>query len=117
MKTIEIISIPVTDQERSKAFYQQLGFDVRIEAPFGKGQQWIQLGFPGQDASITLVNWFDEMPAGCIRGFIVKTDDLEKELADLAAKGIESASIDNTPWGRFSSVKDPDGNVISLHQS
>jgi len=117
MKTIEIISIPVTDQARAKEFYQKLGFELRIEAPFGKDQQWIQMGLPGQDASITLVNWFPQMPAGTIIGLIIKTEDINADIKDLNVKGIEVSTIDNTPWGKFASVKDPDGNTLSLHES
>ncbi|HVW98804.1 MAG TPA: VOC family protein [Mucilaginibacter sp.] len=116
MRTIEIISIPVTDQKIAKEFYQKMGFEVRIESPFGNGQQWIQMGFPGQDVSITLVNWFPEMPAGCITGFIIKTADIAADIKDLAGKGIGFSKIDDTPWGRFASAKDTDGNTITLHQ-
>jgi hypothetical protein len=58
MKAIEIISIPVTDQERSKEFYKRLGFNVLIEAPFEKDSKWVQMGLPGDGPSITLVTWF-----------------------------------------------------------
>lgn len=116
MKKIEVISIPVTDQERSKLFYQQLGMVILAEAPFAEGQRWVQLGFPGQDASVTLVTWFPKMPAGCIQGLVIKTDDLEKDIADLTAKGVTIGDVEQTPWGKFLSVKDPDGNALSLHQ-
>ena len=116
MKTIEIISIPVTNQEKSKQFYEDLGFALIAEAPFGNGQTWIQLGFPGHDASITLVTWFPNMPPGCQQGFVIKTDSLEKDIEELTAKGISVGKIDETPWGRFVNVKDPDGNTVSFHQ-
>ncbi|ASU35584.1 VOC family protein [Mucilaginibacter xinganensis] len=117
MKAIEIISIPVTDQARAKAFYKKLGFEVIVEAPFGNGQQWVQMGFPGQDTSITLVNWFPEMPAGCVQGFIIKTENIEDDVKELTEKGISVGKIDSTPWGRFLPVKDPDGNTWSFHES
>lgn len=117
MKTIEIISIPVTEQERSKEFYQKLGFSVLIEAPFGNGQQWVQLGLPGDGPSITLVTWFPNMPPGSVNGFVIKTADVEKDIEDFTAQGIEAGKIDHTPWGKFLSVKDPDGNTISFHQA
>jgi predicted enzyme related to lactoylglutathione lyase len=117
MKTIEIISIPVTDQGRSKEFYQKLGFNILIEAPFDKGQQWVQLGLPGDGPSITLVTWFPNMPPGSISGFVIKTADVEKDTEEFTAKGIEVGKIDNTPWGKFLSIKDPDGNTISFHQA
>jgi catechol 2,3-dioxygenase-like lactoylglutathione lyase family enzyme len=117
MKSIEIISIPVSDQQRSKEFYENLGFTLIAEAPFGSGQQWIQLGFPGHDASITLVTWFPNMKPGCINGLVIKTDSLEQDMEEFTSKGIEIGKIDNTPWGKFLSVKDPDGNVLSFHQA
>ena len=116
MKTIEIISIPVTNQERSKQFYEDLGFTLIVEAPFANDQKWVQLGFPGHEASITLVTWFPNMPPGCQQGFVVKTDSLDQDVEELSAKGITVGKIDETPWGRFAAVKDPDGNTVSFHQ-
>jgi catechol 2,3-dioxygenase-like lactoylglutathione lyase family enzyme len=116
MKAIEIISIPVTDQARAKTFYLNLGFELIVEAPFEGGQQWVQLGFPGSAVSITLVTWFDNMPAGCINGLVIKTDNLANEIQELSARGISAGKIDQTPWGKFASVIDPDGNRLSLHE-
>lgn len=116
MKSIEIISIPVTDQARSKDFYLQLGFKVLVEAPFQGGQKWIQMGLSDNTVSITLVTWFDNMPPGCINGLVIKTDDLEKDIRELTANGISVGTIDNTPWGQFAAIIDPDGNRLSLHQ-
>lgn len=73
------------------------------------------MAFPGSPVSITLVNWFPEMPAGSVRGFVIKTDDLDKEIEELKAKGLEVGDAEKTPWGRFATVKDPDGNALSLH--
>jgi predicted enzyme related to lactoylglutathione lyase len=116
MKSIEIISIPVTDQEKAKTFYLQLGFQVIIESTFEGDKKWIQLGFPGSSTGITLVNWFDNMPAGCINGLVIKTDDLVKDIAALNDQGIKVGKIDETPWGKFAAVADPDGNRLSLHE-
>jgi len=63
-----------------------------------------------------LVNWFSNMPAGCINGFVIKTNNVEDDAVELTKKGIEVGKIDNTPWGKFLSVKDPDGNTLSLHE-
>ncbi|GAA4086288.1 VOC family protein [Mucilaginibacter panaciglaebae] len=117
MKAIEIISIPVTDQARAKAFYLQLGFELITEAPFEGGNQWIQLGFPGSSVSITLVTWFENMPAGCINGLVIQTDDIARDIEELTAKGISVGKVDQTPWGKFAAVIDPDGNRLSLHQA
>jgi predicted enzyme related to lactoylglutathione lyase len=116
MKSIEIISIPVTDQARAKAFYLQLDFQIIIESIFEGDKKWIQMGLPGSDVAITLVNWFENMPAGCINGLVIKTDDLATDLAELAGRGIKVGKIDETPWGKFATVIDPDGNRLSLHE-
>jgi len=115
MKSIEIISIPVTDQEIAKQFYLKLGFKIIVEAPMGESK-WVQMGFEGQGVSITLVNWFPNMPAGCIDGLVIKVDDIAHEVAELNKQDIETGKIDETPWGKFAKIVDPDGNAISFHQ-
>lgn len=117
MKSLEIISIPVTNQQRAKQFYIDLGFTVIVEAPFEGDKTWIQLGLPGNTGlSLTLVTWFDNMPPGCINGLVIKTDNLEQDKQALSDKGISTDNIDQTPWGKFMSVTDPDGNRLSLHE-
>jgi len=107
MKTAEIIMIPVADQQKAKEFYLQLGFHVIMEAPSDHGETWIQLGLPGQGTTISLASF---------QGIIFETGDIEKEAAELKAKGISVGEINNTPWGRFAWLKDLDGNKLCLHQ-
>jgi predicted enzyme related to lactoylglutathione lyase len=129
MKAIEVISIPVSSQEKSKEFYLNLGFQVLIEASMGNGQSWVQLGLSNQSTSISLVSWWPykevEMRPGSFQGLILETEDIEKEVRQLKTKGIEvskipghkqTSDIDDTPWGKFAHFKDPDGNGFSLHQ-
>lgn len=118
LTNIEIISIPVTDQDRSKAFYSEiLGFKLLHDAEFAEGMRWVHLT-PSDEAqtSITLVHWFDAMPAGSCQGLILLTEDLEEAHAELTAKGLEMEAIQEQPWGKFAGFKDPDGNGWSLRQ-
>jgi catechol 2,3-dioxygenase-like lactoylglutathione lyase family enzyme len=107
MKAIEIVMIPVSDQQKAKAFYLELGFEIIMEAPAEHGETWIQMGLPKQPASIALMSF---------HGIIFETNNIEKEVAALQAKGIKVGEIDNKPWGKFAWVKDPDGNGLCLHQ-
>jgi predicted enzyme related to lactoylglutathione lyase len=116
MTTIEVISIPVKNQQVSKQFYLSIGFQLLIENDMGNGSTWIQLGLPGQVTTITLVNWFPNMQPGSMQGLVVKSEDIEKEVAELKVKGIDVKPIDNTPWGKFASFSDPDGNGLTLRQ-
>jgi predicted enzyme related to lactoylglutathione lyase len=117
MKTIELISVPVTDQQKAKEFYMRMGLTLVTEAPFGKDQQWIQLSFPAGGAMITLVTWFPGMPAGCLQGITIACDDIETEVEKLNSNGITTGRIDHTPWGKFAPVSDPDGNTWNLHEN
>ncbi|HXS37853.1 MAG TPA: VOC family protein [Flavipsychrobacter sp.] len=107
MKTIEIIMIPVSDQQKAKEFYMKLGFQVIVEAPLGDGETWLQMGLPNQTTSISLSKYANVM---------FETDDIKKEVEELRSKGIEIDRIDNTPWGKFAPFKDADGNGLTLHQ-
>src|SRR5215831_805258 len=131
MTIIEIISVPVTNQEKSKEFYLKLGFVVIAEIPLGNALKWLQLGVPGQSTSISLVSkWPYEqvsMAPGSLQGIILQTDDIQGEAKKLKELGIEfgvvradgfkSGEIDQTPWGEFTHFTDPDGNGLSWHQS
>lgn len=107
MKTVEVIMIPVADQQKAKEFYLKLGFVVIAEAPMGNGETWLQLGLPNHDTTISLSGF---------HGIIFETDNIEKEAAALKAKGIHVEKIDDTPWGKFAWMKDLDGNGLCLHQ-
>ena len=107
MENIEIIMIPVTDQQKAKEFYMKLGFQLIMEAPSDHGETWIQLGLPDQNIYISLAKF---------SGIILETKNIEKEIQDLNTKGISIGKIDDTPWGKFAWLKDLDGNGLCLHQ-
>ncbi|HMH22821.1 MAG TPA: VOC family protein [Puia sp.] len=121
MRSIEIISIPVADQERSKAFYMKLGFQLVAEAPMGNNQNWVQLGLPDQHTCISLVSWWPnkklEMTPGSLHGIMFDSDNIEEDTLKMRINGIETAKIDNTPWGKYTHFTDPDGNILILHQN
>ncbi|MEO6720078.1 MAG: VOC family protein [Ferruginibacter sp.] len=107
MNAVEIIMIPVSDQQKAKEFYLRLGFQVILEAPGAHGETWIQLGLPNQSTTISLAKF---------QGIICETNDIEKEIEELKSKDIEVGKIDDTPWGKFAWLKDLDGNSLCIHQ-
>lgn len=38
---IQLVVIPVNDQDRSLAFYEALGFERRNDTPWGDGYRWV----------------------------------------------------------------------------
>jgi catechol 2,3-dioxygenase-like lactoylglutathione lyase family enzyme len=119
IRRISVISIPVSDPDRAKAFYAEtLGFDVLSDSEFGDGRRWIQLAPEGSgNTSITLTTWFDDYPPGTVRGNLLEVRDLDDAKVELTHRGLEFPGDDmDTPWGRFADFADPDGNRWSLHE-
>jgi catechol 2,3-dioxygenase-like lactoylglutathione lyase family enzyme len=115
---ISLLSLPVSDQDRAVAFYVgTLGLELVADNHMGPAQRWVQVAPKGATTSITLVTWFDTMPAGSLKGLVLETDDLDAEVASLRAKGVEPTEPEDAPWGRFVTVADPDGNGIVVQQT
>lgn len=115
---IDIVSVPVSDQEESKDFYENvLGFEVIRDNPMPPDRRWIQLAPPGSETSITLVTWFDNMPPGSFQGAVLDTDDIESSHETLESRGLDISEIEDAPWGRYATFTDPDGNGWVLQQA
>ncbi len=118
LTSFEIISIPVSDPQASKAFYQDtLGFDLIREEPMGPEMTWIQLAPKGCATTIALVTWFEAMKPGGVQGLMFNSDDLDADHAALTAKRVAISEIGSQPWGRFATFSDPDGNGLILRQA
>jgi catechol 2,3-dioxygenase-like lactoylglutathione lyase family enzyme len=119
LTNLSLVSVPVTDQDRAKRFYADtLGFSVDIDNSFGDGMRWVMLRPPGSGTAITLVTWFETMPAGSLKGSVLVCDDLEKTLGELTARGVSfnENEVQEAPWGRWKTFDDPDGNGWVLQQ-
>jgi catechol 2,3-dioxygenase-like lactoylglutathione lyase family enzyme len=115
--SIAIVSVPVTDQAKAKAFYTEtLGFSVVRDNPMGPEQRWVELAPSGGGVSITLVTWFDALKPGGQQGLVLTTRDIEARRAELATRGLAIGEVQTQPWGKFATFKDPDGNGWVLQQ-
>jgi predicted enzyme related to lactoylglutathione lyase len=119
MQFVSVVSVPVSDQERAKRFYvEQLGLEVVAEASFGDEMHWIQVGIAGAQTSLTLVNWFDEMPPGSLRGLVIDCESLHHDYRTLVERGVPFIGPpEPQSGGIFAFLTDPDGNRISLRQA
>jgi catechol 2,3-dioxygenase-like lactoylglutathione lyase family enzyme len=118
LTAVRVVSVPVADQDRARDFYvERLGFELVADEAMGPDMRWVQVRPPGGEATLTLVTWFETMPAGSLRGMVLDTDDLEAEVARLTAAGV---TLDGAPeeaaWGRFVTLSDPDGNGLIVRQ-
>jgi len=117
-RRISIVSIPVSDPQVSREFYTELlGFEVLRDDSMGPDRRWIQLAPGTEGASITLVDWFEEMPPGCVQGLVLETRDLEADHRTLRERGLTISDVKEAPWGRYATFSDPDGNGWVLQES
>ena len=107
------IGVPVIDQDRSLAFYvEMLGFETRMDAPFGEGQRWIEVAPPGSATTIALAQARDGFPAGVDTGLRLSTEDAAADHAALRERGVDvDPEIIPYPVPMFT-FRDPDGNRL-----
>jgi len=118
VRSVAIVSVPVSDPDRAKDFYiDVLGLSVQEDEAMGESMRWLRLATPEGEATITLVTWFPTMPPGSLKGLLLRVDDLDAMVAHLADRGVATANgIETAPWGRYVQIDDPDGNGLVLQQ-
>lgn len=114
---VQVISVPVSDQDRAAAFYvDTLGLTLLADQQLAPDMRWVMVA-PPSGATLTLVTWFPTMPPGSLKGLVLETDNLEGDLVTLGGKGVTVSDVQSAPWGRFVTFDDPDGNGIVLQAS
>ncbi|MGH6653831.1 MAG: VOC family protein [Actinocrinis sp.] len=112
---IQVLSLPVSDQDRAKEFYVgTLGLKLVRDNPMGDGLRWVEVAPAGSPTGITLVTWFPTMPAGSCKGLVLQTSDVDGDIVRLREAGVTVDGPQEAPWGRFATLDDPDGNGIVL---
>ncbi len=114
---IPVVSVPVSDQDRSLSFYVDvLGFALIDDVPMGP-VRWVRVAPRGAQTSLTLVTWFPTMAPGALKGLVLETDQLNDDVAALRAKGLEVGEVEEASWGKYVEFDDPDGNGIVLREA
>jgi lactoylglutathione lyase len=114
----------ITDPERSRSFYEALGFEYRRDHPIVRDDELEAtnyfFGLPGQEEELELTFNHDgrTYEPGTAYGHIaLGVDDLDGTLARLAEQGIEPERPPYTVragGSRLCFVRDPDGYRIEL---
>jgi lactoylglutathione lyase len=114
----------VIDPEKSRAFYEALGMELRRESPIVRNGELEAtlyfLGFPGQDEELELTFNHDGSTYDLGTGYghvAIGVDDLDATLASLAEQGIDPEKPpyqvrEGGSWLCF--VRDPDGYRIEI---
>jgi catechol 2,3-dioxygenase-like lactoylglutathione lyase family enzyme len=114
---VRTVGVPVSDQERALDFYSgKLGFEKRLDVPFGDGNRWIEVAPPGAATTLSLLPAAGHTQIGIDTHIRLTTADAAADHADLESKGVDvGADVIPYPVPMFS-FRDPDGNTLYLVQ-
>jgi catechol 2,3-dioxygenase-like lactoylglutathione lyase family enzyme len=114
---IELIFVPVSDVDRAKDFYVNIGFNADHDQRVMDGLRFVQLTPPGSACSIAVGEGLGAtLEPGSLDVIQVVVPDADRALADLVAKGVDAEGVDEQAWGRFVTFRDPDGNRWTLQE-
>jgi catechol 2,3-dioxygenase-like lactoylglutathione lyase family enzyme len=124
---LENLIVPVTDIDRAKGFYAQLGWRLDDDVAPIEGIRFVQFTPPGSPASVTFGKGLPTGSPGAIQGTLV-VRDIEESHDGLVKLGIDVSDVWHGPpfpiaarqpgpdperasYGSFCSFTDPDANL------
>jgi catechol 2,3-dioxygenase-like lactoylglutathione lyase family enzyme len=124
---LEVQVIPVSDVDRSKQFYERLGWRLDDDVAPLDGLRIVQFTPPGSAASVTFGQGLTTAAPGSAEGGLI-VSDIETAHRELADRGVNASEVwhgppfppearqpgpdpDRTSYGSFFSFDDPDGNT------
>ena len=128
---LEVVVIPVSDVDRAKRFYGDLGW--RLDAEFAKGDDFriVQFTPPGSPCSIHFGKGVTTAAPGSAQGLFLVVSDIEEARAELRDRGVDvSKAFHAAPgeapqsgphptrhsYASFATFSDPDGNRWLLQE-
>ncbi len=127
---IEAITLPVSDVDRAKAFYEQAGWHLDVDTEPAPGIRVVQLTPPGSDCSITFGTGMPQSEPGSYRSTYLVVADIVPAHFELAEREIsvsdifhfgpegQTAGVDpkRADYGSYATFADPDGNTWLLQE-
>jgi catechol 2,3-dioxygenase-like lactoylglutathione lyase family enzyme len=116
---LELIPIPVSDVDRAKSFYEQVGFENVHDTQVTDIMRVVQLTPPGSSCAIvfgTGMGPITDMTPGSIKGLHLVVGDMASSHAALKERGIALSDIEDMGAVLYSYFGDPDGNMWALQQ-
>ena len=123
--TLELVVVPVSDIDRSKAFYSdQLGFSMDVDHSAGEDFRVVQLSPPGSACSIALMKNQPTEPGG-LHGLHLCVEDIGAARTQLVERGVDASDFfhfgeagqqpgldpERRSYATFLTFHDPDGNT------
>jgi predicted enzyme related to lactoylglutathione lyase len=116
---LELVPVPVSDVDRAKAFYEQAGFHLEVDAQMNDTMRVVQFTPPGSACSIvfgTGMGELTDMQPGSIKGLHLVVAHIEPARDALLARGVDVGEITDTQGVKYAGFTDPDGNLWLLQE-
>jgi catechol 2,3-dioxygenase-like lactoylglutathione lyase family enzyme len=127
---LEVVTLPVSDVDRAKRFYQSLGWRLDADLAFGDDIRAVQLTPPSSHCSISFGKGLTTAEPGSARRFELAVSDIEAAREDLLRRGVEVSELFHRDGGQllpgpdpqrrsyltYASFSDPDGNGWLLQE-
>jgi catechol 2,3-dioxygenase-like lactoylglutathione lyase family enzyme len=126
---LEVVTVPVSDVDRAKAFYEELGWRLDIDFEPAEGVRIVQFTPPGSGCSISFGKNVTPAEPGSFQGSELAVQDIDATREDLIGRGVEVGDLYHLDGGpkpgpdperrsyqTFASFKDPDGNTWQLQE-
>lgn len=107
---LEVAVLPVSDVDRAKRFYSDLGWRLDIDTSTGSEFRLIQFTPPGSDCSVIFGTGITTAAPGSVQGLHLVVSDLDEAREHLAKRGIAASEPFHDAGGIFHRVG-PDGHV------
>jgi catechol 2,3-dioxygenase-like lactoylglutathione lyase family enzyme len=129
---LEVVVLPVSDVDRSKRFYENLGW--RVDGDFTNGDAFhaVQMTPPGSPCSIHFGKGITTATPGSVKNLYLVVSDIEAARRELISRGVNVSepfhftSIGGAPvpgldperhtYMTYASFSDPDGNSFLLQE-
>jgi catechol 2,3-dioxygenase-like lactoylglutathione lyase family enzyme len=113
---LELVTVPVTDVDRAKAFYvERAGFVADVDHAVTDELRFVQLTPPGSACSIAIGTGLTESAPGSATLQLV-VDDVHAAREELRSRGLDPGDVQTFDWGSFVFFADPDGNRWAVQQ-
>jgi catechol 2,3-dioxygenase-like lactoylglutathione lyase family enzyme len=127
---LEVVTLPVSDVDRAKSFYQSLGWRLDADFAFSDDVRGVQLTPPRSACSIHFGKGITKMEPGSVQRVVLAVHDIDAAREDLINRGVEVSELFHREGGEFppgpdpergsymtyASFSDPDGNGWLLQE-
>lgn len=119
---LEVVTLPVSDVDRAKRFYQSLGWRFDIDLVISDDRRTVQFTPPHSHCSIHFGKGLTAAEPGSIDRLILAVKDIDSARDDLISRGVDVSEVSNPDPGNersystTASFSDPDGNGWLLQE-